>query len=251
MDAAFLVFVLLLAVTVRAYTGFGFSVVYVAALGPIVGHESVVTQAITFEVALSVFMAWDHRRDLGLGRAAMLKVFSVAGGSAAVLVTGSINVETVLAASAALVIVASLAQLRSTDGSSLRLIGLQFAPVAGFASGFMGYWSSMTGPAIVLHYQARFEENRSYQGQLAGYFLILYVWLAITRRELVWEQVEGQAVVAGALILSTVAWYVVVRRKLSVYVPERFLRPAVRRRFGNWILLLSGVVLLLEIATAA
>lgn len=238
--------VVIVALAARSYSGFGFSVIFVSVLGPVEGYAAVVPQAIAYEFLLSSLLAYRYRRRLQLGRALLLKLFAGVGGVFGGLSSDHVSKQSIMAISGIVVGLAAASELLHVRSSVLRRTGVQYAPIAGLVSGYMGYFSSMTGPAIVIHYSSRRDEQEDIRGQLAGYFIILYSWLLVMNREVIGDQISRnmhEAILLAVLVLIGFLVFETLERR---WVPHRFKNTSARAKVGNLLLLLCGTLLVCE-----
>ena len=161
---------------VRAKMGFGFSVVVVPLASLILGFSSAVLLAIVLEVVSSLSMAWMLRKDLRLRDAALLKVGSLIGLFCAWGVSRYVN-EKIAAIVGMAVVIATCIYLiafggiRKKSAPSGRIL-----PLLGTLSGLLNYWTSLSGPPVVLAYARSDMEPPKVVATLTGYFSLLYAY---------------------------------------------------------------------------
>jgi uncharacterized membrane protein YfcA len=161
---------------VRAKLGFGFSLVVVPLASLIVGFGPAVLFAIVLEVVSSSSMAWILRKDLRLLDAGLLKVGALIGILCAWLLSGYIKehiatvvgMSVVIATCIYIILVGDVKRAAPPTGFIL--------PGLGMLSGLLNYWTSLSGPPVVLAYARSDMEPTKIVATLTGYFSLLYAY---------------------------------------------------------------------------
>jgi len=161
---------------VRAKMGFGFSLVVVPLASLIVGFSSSVLFAIVLEVVSSSSMAWVLRKDLRLLDAGLLKVGSLIGLFVAWSVSRYVRGDIATIGGMTVVIVTCIYVLAIGDVRRKRPPSRRVLPVLGVLSGLLNYWTSLSGPPVVLAYARSEMEPKKVVATLTGYFSLLYFY---------------------------------------------------------------------------
>jgi uncharacterized membrane protein YfcA len=161
---------------VRAKMGFGFSLVVVPLASLVIGFGPAVLFAIILEVVSSLSMAWLLRKSLRLLDAGLLKVGSFIGLFAAWSVSGYVNGAIAAIAGMVVVIVTCLYIVVAGDVRSREAPIGWTLPLLGMLSGLLNYWTSLSGPPVVLAYARSNTDPARIVATLTGYFSLLYTY---------------------------------------------------------------------------
>ncbi|MGB8099202.1 MAG: TSUP family transporter, partial [Terracidiphilus sp.] len=155
---------------VNAKMGFGFSLVVVPLASLIVGFGPAVLFVIVLEVFLSLSMAWVLRRELRLLDASLLKLGSFIGILCAWLMSRYVSGQTATIAGMAAVIVSCIYILAAGGMKDKVPPRGWILPALGALSGLLNYWTSLSGPPVVLAYARSDVKPAKIVAILTGYF---------------------------------------------------------------------------------
>ena len=161
---------------VRAKMGFGFSLVVVPLISLMIGFSSAVLFAIVLEVVSSLSMAWLLRSRLRLLDAGLLKVGSFVGLGLGWLGSRFINDRIAAVAGMSVVIGTCVCVLALGDIRRRGAPSSWSLPILGMLSGLLNYWTSLSGPPVVLAYARTDVDATRIVATLTGYFSLLYLY---------------------------------------------------------------------------
>ncbi len=174
---------------VRAKMGFGFSLVVVPLASLAIGFRSAVLFAIVLEVASSFSMAWLLRKQLRLLDAGLLKAGSFVGLFLAWLASRYVSGEVATVVGMAVVIATSGYIFVAGDVRRREAPAGWSLPLLGMLSGLLNYWTSLSGPPVVLAYARSNVDSMRIVATLTGYFSLLYAYTFVV--EIIAGRYEG------------------------------------------------------------
>jgi hypothetical protein len=236
----------LLGLSLRLFTGFGFSLVVVPLLAIPMPLSIAALVAILCEGALSLLLAVDYRKDLRIADSFRLKAFSLIGATIARGMEPFIRLAWLAILAAVAIAAVAIVRFIKMSPTVLQRLGLHLPWIAGPLSGVLGYYTSASGPPIVLFFEARAEPLEDIRGRLAGYFVLLYTWLIVTHASNLLGLLRVQGSTLALAVATLVVAYWPLRRLDRIATAKNWISPTVRRRTGYAILLCSALGLAYE-----
>ncbi len=232
-DAGVIAVVAALSLLVRHQLGFGFSMAFVPALSFFLPFGDTVELAISYELLLGLVFACQWRRHMAFREVAALSAWACAGAGLGVFVAPHVPANWLAGVGMGSVLATVVVLLwgRFPVPHNRRAL---FA--AGFASGVLNAWSSMSGPPVVLYFYGATRADESARAGLAGYFAVLYAFTFAL------YALGGLVARQGGRLL--VGWAVVLVGALLVYRIAPALKGQALRRVA---LALLGVVALVSL----
>ena len=231
--------VVFFALLVRIKSGFGFSIIVLPIASLLIGFDEAVRLSIALEVVIGAVCVVRMAHLVRWRDAITLKLAALFGVAVAQWSSTWLSPAAIVVPAMSILTIYCVLQLVRRQESSLLSLNVASCWGAGSVSGFLGYWTSLSGPPVVLLYARSALSDIEIVAALNGYFLLTYC------------AAFALSYVSGAYAGFSLWWFVSIAGVgvILLYAPLERLLCGVRlniRRFAIAMALIAGLAVLAQ-----
>ncbi|MFH1786252.1 MAG: sulfite exporter TauE/SafE family protein [archaeon] len=171
------ILVILVAYTVKGFTGFGPALISVPLLSIFLDIKFVLPVVLLLDLVSSSIILWQERGKVQLRGALPILLFYVLGTLAGYFILVSISASVLEAALGAFIIIFAIRIfLRKNTSKLSRRLDTYAKSAAGLGSGILGSLFGTNGPPLVIYYSRTLEDKKQIRAATAPFFVIDCLW---------------------------------------------------------------------------